>query len=795
MIRLLSIRLRNFRKIKEATFTPLQEGITGLSGENGAGKSSFLYGAIWALFGVRPEGVPIAGLRRQNSNVKDECSVSVLFEHEGQTIEVIRELRGKSNQTVVNIFVDGEAQTVTSVGVADQWVISRLGIDADAFTTAFVIRQKELDALVDARPAERKATIERLSGIERMSEALKNARKEENEMKKEVAVLPGSEDEVKEAEKVVSDFQNAVDTTIIEGEEDLPVLEAELNKLIEHHSELVQSQRKALDTRMSLEREKQAATHIEEQKQRLLDEKNSIPETPKDSYRSTSVITEEGKSLLKEKQGLAKKIEQARNAQSELQSALAHHQGMLEDSKRRLNIAQERSEYISNQVVSVPEHEGHVKTLKEQLDNAQKHRVELSSILSITQNQIEQSQKTLSIISENHHTETTSCPLCKHKIEDPSGLINEIQEQIQELEALASEQKTQVSTKNESISDLSARLEQGENKLSELLMLQREGQTVKEDIQNLKKTIVDTETKIANISQQLESPQNFLETALEDLQQTEKQLELMRTEFSASQNLENAEQTRKNLAQQIQEMITQQESAQRNINKLESLLEEIGEVSNEAVDKAQTQVEDKRVQVDELRTSVNNQNHQFALLKERLANAKAQLQREKALVARKEARIQLYAEKVAVSSVLDEFRKDRIGRIAPELSETATSLISSMTNGQYTEVVLDDNFTPSVIDADGNERPAAWLSGGEESAVALALRIAIGDLMTGGEGGLLWLDEVLTAQDGERRASLINTLRNTTGRQIVMINHTVDAADMVDKVITVSAKDGTISES
>ena len=139
--------------------------------------------------------------------------------------------------------------------------------------------------------------------------------------------------------------------------------------------------------------------------------------------------------------------------------------------------------------------------------------------------------------------------------------------------------------------------------------------------------------------------------------------------------------------------------------------------------------------------------------------------------------------------MLDEFRKNKIATIAPELSETATSLISTMTSGHYTEVILDEDFTPSVVDLEGIIRPVAWLSGGEESVVALALRMAIGDLMTGGEGGLLWLDEVLTAQDANRRSSLLEALRNISNKQIIMINHTQDAMDIVDKTVTVVRED------
>jgi exonuclease SbcC len=148
-----------------------------------------------------------------------------------------------------------------------------------------------------------------------------------------------------------------------------------------------------------------------------------------------------------------------------------------------------------------------------------------------------------------------------------------------------------------------------------------------------------------------------------------------------------------------------------------------------------------------------------------------------------------YEQAVAVREALDEFRKDRIARLAPELSEVATDFVARMTDGKYTAVELDEEFTPVLTDATGRQRPAAWLSGGEESAVALALRVAIGELIAGQRGGVLFLDEVLTAQDAMRRPAMMAAIRDLPGRQVITINHASEATDMVDLVLDVVPDD------
>jgi exonuclease SbcC len=116
-----------------------------------------------------------------------------------------------------------------------------------------------------------------------------------------------------------------------------------------------------------------------------------------------------------------------------------------------------------------------------------------------------------------------------------------------------------------------------------------------------------------------------------------------------------------------------------------------------------------------------------------------------------------------------------------------------MTNGEFVEIRLDDDFKASVITAGGDERQVSWLSGGEESAVALALRLATAFLITGGSSELLWLDEPLTAQDADRRAAILSLLRKLPIKQIILINHAQEAQDIVDYEITLG-KEPTVSE-
>ncbi|NAZ78094.1 hypothetical protein GTQ99_22180, partial [Kineococcus sp. T13] len=143
----------------------------------------------------------------------------------------------------------------------------------------------------------------------------------------------------------------------------------------------------------------------------------------------------------------------------------------------------------------------------------------------------------------------------------------------------------------------------------------------------------------------------------------------------------------------------------------------------------------------------------------------------------------------AVRDALEAFRRDRIARLAPEVSEVATDLVARITGGRYVSVVLDEEFTPVVTDEVGTQRPVQWLSGGEESAVALALRVALSDVWSGRTGGLFWLDEPFVSQDAASRAAMMAAIRELPGRQVVLINHASEATDLVDLVLDVVPDD------
>jgi DNA repair protein SbcC/Rad50 len=142
--------------------------------------------------------------------------------------------------------------------------------------------------------------------------------------------------------------------------------------------------------------------------------------------------------------------------------------------------------------------------------------------------------------------------------------------------------------------------------------------------------------------------------------------------------------------------------------------------------------------------------------------------------------------------------EERLGcSVRPALEGSASDLLTKMSDGRFSSIRLSADYLPSVLD-DGSYRPLGELSGGEQDLVALALRLAVSDVVAerqGGALGFLILDEILGSQDGQRRDSILACLRGLRSRygQIWCISHVGGLEDIADRVIEIETGDDGIA--
>src|SRR5512136_1388719 len=96
-MRISYLELKNYRRFKEFKLQ-FPDGIVGILGLNGAGKTTIIEAIAWALFGNVDEVVRTSkdSIRRTGAGPNDACSVWLEFELGGTEYRVEREMGGKS---------------------------------------------------------------------------------------------------------------------------------------------------------------------------------------------------------------------------------------------------------------------------------------------------------------------------------------------------------------------------------------------------------------------------------------------------------------------------------------------------------------------------------------------------------------------------------------------------------------------------------------------------------------------------------------------------------------------------
>jgi exonuclease SbcC len=131
-------------------------------------------------------------------------------------------------------------------------------------------------------------------------------------------------------------------------------------------------------------------------------------------------------------------------------------------------------------------------------------------------------------------------------------------------------------------------------------------------------------------------------------------------------------------------------------------------------------------------------------------------------------------------------------QIRPSLEGAVSTLLATMSDGRFSIVKISDEYQITVDD-DGKFRPLAELSGGEVDLVALAVRLALAQVVSerhgSGGAGFLILDECFASQDATRRQSILAALRNLRDvySQIFLISHVENIEDAADLVVEVTA--------
>lgn len=156
------------------TKLPFDKGVTVFVGHNGAGKSSVIDGITFALFGQHTRNSN-KGLIRRGSN---QGYAKVDFTISGRAFEAVRKIDSKGTLAAQFFEKKDGALVPLAAGERKQFgesmtkeIESLIGMDFDKLKIASIVRQGELNSIIDADPRKFKELVNAIIGIDKLDTA------------------------------------------------------------------------------------------------------------------------------------------------------------------------------------------------------------------------------------------------------------------------------------------------------------------------------------------------------------------------------------------------------------------------------------------------------------------------------------------------------------------------------------------------------------------------------------------------------------------------------------------------
>jgi len=183
------LAMRNFKKFRRAE-VQFQDGLTGILGGNGVGKSTIVEAIAWALYGNRASGITKDFIRNARAPDSDPVEIRLSLSLGKQELIIYRAMKGKNLIPEAFLLLDGQRIAAGSKEV-DQRLEEILKISYQDFMKTFYARQKDLDNLLKEGGMGKREYLLKLLGLddirERAAEQIKSDRGTLEEQKSRLA--------------------------------------------------------------------------------------------------------------------------------------------------------------------------------------------------------------------------------------------------------------------------------------------------------------------------------------------------------------------------------------------------------------------------------------------------------------------------------------------------------------------------------------------------------------------------------------------------------------------------------
>ncbi|RUM45797.1 MAG: SMC family ATPase [Hydrogenimonas sp.] len=784
MMTLESLKLKNFKRYREFEIA-FEEGLYGILGRNGSGKSTIFEAIFFALYGEYKGSKDLV----KTANAEGNVSVELTFLIEDRRYRVIREFRGKA-LTAYATLKEGDETIATSAKEVTATITKLLGMGKEAFLHTVFASQKELTALSTMKNDARKTMMRRLLGLEKIDaieEMIRESLRDLNRDIKSAATYLLSDEAVqayrdelkqkcenleklaREIERLKGDEKErkrAYEDAKREVEAQQKAKEARQKKVAEYEQVLqrLKLREKQLETLNSeLAELQKRETHYREQ--RSLIEKFKQME-------KTLAQQEELKAKFLKKEGLEREQEQLR---SEYKSRKGELKG-LQQEIAPLKGLQER----------LKAEQSTLEQLKVQFQQLDQQINTLNATIVTNHSKIEDVKKRLKTLKELGSE--SPCPVCtrplldqyeavlaslnheinaiyQKEIDTAQTALNGCMMQKEVLEKRISETEAQVSETDRQIARLQSKVEEIKKVTERLDEVAQKGQANNEEI-----------AKLGNVTYD-EAKHNALK----------EEREALKPEVDALLKLEALIATIPAKIEEQKSLQAQMTTDKASLTEHQKRIDEDG-YSEEVHAKAVETLKACEKEKDEIVVRLNGVTLEHANVQRDIEAIEKELKRDEANREALKAKEHERDDYEKLKAVMREFKTHINARIAPRIGEVASEMYSRITRGKYQHIEVSPEFDFFIYE-NGEKYPIERFSGGEIDLANLVLRIAISktlsELSGAGNIGFLAFDEVFGSQDEERRIRIMEAFHTISEsyRQIFLISHETEIKEMFERVV------------
>lgn len=735
------IVIKNIRCHKYLEFEPEINGTTSICGENGAGKSTIVDSLSWALFGTRLHGLKNNSYIRDGVDPKnEEVSVSVYMYVGNREYKIKREIKNLNGNSECNVYSrkinteeEYEFESGPTITFAEEFIRKILGMNEKGYFASTFIQQKQVDQIVSSTPKERGEVIEQLLGISSIAEAISMSREHIRDLQKSAGVIQykPQKEELEKLNSLKSEAENLSKK-----------LDEEKRLFKEKHKELLELEKQFKEST----KRRESIEKLEQDEQSLKNEISILQNSLKDKLNLISKLGTSNDCF--DFKSIEKKYKEIYDKNLKITSDISINKSKLKELDKLYSINIDKNTPIE---------------YKEKQDEAKEVIKSINDLLikkSIVLNEINDNNTFLSKLEEG----ITQCPFCGEEIKDVDKEKDKHSELVKKLEKKLKTINNNLNNEEERKVIIEKRLEE----LKEVALIKKEQNDKLKEYNQVKKDIEDLSNQVLSIATELK-------VITEEYDKSK----------VAKSNTENLAQLKKDV-KEINKALQVKSKA------LDKIVEEKNKVGIITASEYRDILKDFNAKKDKYTSNkieLVEKNGELKLIKEKGREALESYKRNEELIKKYNELMQELEILNATNDSLVSFKENRINASIPALTNIASELYNKFTEGEFIEMKLDADFKATVVTKDGVERPIAQLSGGELSAAAIALRLAIAIFLHDNKQSLLILDEVLVSMSEGRSQIILESIASMNQTQIIFIAHSNIANSFADKIVNIEATD------